>query len=168
MGKGGDQEKFDELNQAYALLSDPDRRETYDEELSRAIDRAQLVIGGPSNPRSTEKIDRKKTAPRQGSERQKDTHRHAAEWKGEKSGAVYLQTMHLAIGDAQGPKLQQDPAQLQKEQDDALFEKFKSLPAGSKQKQQWVASLSGKQKQALKSLAKAEEAAQMAKAQKWL
>lgn len=168
--KGGDQDTFDELNQAYVLLADPDRRDVYDSELSRANDRARLVEGGPTNPRKEEKIDRKKTAPRVGSERQKDTHRHAAEWKGEKSGATYLHTQHLAIGDAQGPaqQLHQDPAQLVKEQEDALFEKYKSLPPGSKQKQQWVNSLSGKQKQALKTLAKGHEEEQMAKAQKWL
>lgn len=166
--KGGDQDKFDEINNAYSLLADPDRREAYDDELRLARDRASLVEGGPTNPGKVEKVDRKKTAPRNGSERSKDWHKSSTEWKGEKSGATYLQTMHLAIGDAQGPLLQQDPALLLKDQNEALFEKYKLLPAGSKQKQQWVASLSGKQRQALKDLAKGHEAEQMAKAQKWL
>jgi hypothetical protein len=62
---------------------------------------------------------------------------------------------------------QKPPEELLKDQTEALFKKFKELPAGSKGRQAWVNSLGAKQKQALKAYAKVEEAKAMEKAKKW-
>mmetsp|Transcript_35071 Transcript_35071/g.56328 ORF Transcript_35071/g.56328 Transcript_35071/m.56328 type:complete len:247 (+) Transcript_35071:95-835(+) len=169
--KGGDQDRFDEVHRAFTLLEDPVRRETYDDELREAKARVKLVIGGPTNDRSekVEEVGRKKTAPTAGSTRSKDWHQCSKEWAGEKSGAFTLENIRLALTDAQGPMSStQDPVALMKDQTEALFEKYKSLPPGSDNKKRWVNSLTGKQKAALKNLAKEYEAEQMKKAQKWL
>lgn len=166
--KGGDQDRFDAILHAFHLLQDPERRLAYDEELAQAASQARLVEGKPITRSTGEGVARKKTAPTAGSKRQKDWHKQSEEWAGEKNGSTVLQNIRLALTDAAGPMSQKPPEELLKDQTEALFAKYKELPAGSKAKQAWVNSLDAKQKAALKMYAKAEEAKAMEKAKKWL
>lgn len=166
--KGGDQDKFDAIFNAYNLLQDPERRLEYDEQLVEAASKAVLVEGAPEKRSTGEGVAHKKTAPCPGSKRQKDWHKQSEEWAGEKSGATVLKQISLALTDASGPMSQKPPEEMLKDQTEALFKKYSELPAGSKGKQQWVNSLTPKQRQALKTYAKAEEAKAMEKAKKWL
>lgn len=165
--KGGDQDRFDAILHAFNLLQDPERRLAYDEELVRAASHARLVEGAPTTRSTGEGVARKKTAPTAGSKRQKDWHKQSEEWAGEKNGSTVLQNIRLALTDAAGPMSQKPPEETLKDQTEALFKKYKELPAGSKGRQAWVNSLPAKQKQALKAYAKAEEAKAMDKAKKW-
>jgi curved DNA-binding protein CbpA len=167
--KGGDQERFDAIYAAFNLLQDPDRRLEYDEDLAAAASSARLVVGAPETRSTGEGVAHKKTAPTVGSKRQKDWHKQTEEWAGEKSGSTVLKNITLAITDAAGPMSQKPPEELLKDQTEALFKKYQELGSiGKEGKQKWVNSLTPKQKQALKSYAKAEEAKQKDKAQKWL
>lgn len=166
--KGGDQDRFDAIFNAFNLLQDPERRLEYDEQLAQVASQAVLVEGAPARRSTGEGVAHKKTAPTPGSKRQKDWHKQSAEWAGDKKGATVLQQISLAITDAAGPMSQKPPEELLQDQTEALFKKYSELPAGSKGKQQWVNSLTAKQKQALKVYAKAEEAKAMEKAKKWL
>jgi len=165
--KGGDQDRFDAILHAFNLLQDPERRLEYDEELARAASHARLVEGAPATRSTGEGVAHKKTAPTAGSKRQKDWHQQSEEWAGEKSGSTVLQNIRLALTDVAGPMSQKSPEELLKDQTDALFKKYKELPAGSKGRQAWVSSLNAKQKHSLKALAKAEEAKALEKAKKW-
>lgn len=171
--KGGDQDRFDELQHAFSVLSDEARRDAYDVELSKF--RSQVrVEGRPENRKvPVERATADKTAPHIGSKRSKDWIRCAAEHNAERSGAAMVEHIKLAITDAAdtaveggGYPVQKDPKELEKEQTEALFQKFKTLNDGMKK--QWVATLTGKQKQALKARSKAEEAKEMQKAKQWL
>jgi len=176
--KGGDQDRFDAIFYAFNLLKDPERRLEYDEELARIASEAVLVEGKPEVRSTGEGVAREKTAPAAGSKRQKDWHNRSQEWEGEKQGSFVLQNIKLALTDAaretpaiikqDGTMAQKSPDEIQKEQTEALFKKFKELPKGSKGQQAWMNSLDAKQKAALKNLAKKEEAAAKEKAQKWL
>lgn len=166
--KGGDQATFDAIFSAFNLLQDPERRLEYDEQLVQVASQAVLVEGAPAQRATGEGTAHKRTAPTAGSKRQKDWHKQSAEWAGEKSGATVLKQISLAITDAAGPMSQKPAEELLQDQTEALFKKYQQLPAGSKGKKQWVDSLTSKQRQALKVYAKAEEAKQMDKAQKWL
>lgn len=172
--KGGDQNTFDAILEAFKLLQDPGKRLAYDERLAADASSAVLVEGKPLHRSTGEGVAHEKTAPRAGSTRQKDWHKQADEWAGERSGAALLKEIRLALTDAAVPKDSAEPmskkseAEVQKEQTEALFKKFSSLPNGSKAKKQWVDSLTGKQKQALKLHAKAHEEVAMDKAKKWL
>mmetsp|Transcript_50526 Transcript_50526/g.163594 ORF Transcript_50526/g.163594 Transcript_50526/m.163594 type:complete len:262 (-) Transcript_50526:205-990(-) len=179
--KGGDQERFDELQHAYSVLSDAARRDDYDEALARVRD-AVLVEGKPE-PKAPKSADEKapKTAPRVGSKRSKDWLRCGAEHDAEHSGAALVMSIRLAILDADGGAsvaggsaskpgpvvmAQKDQKEIEREQTEALFLKYKGLNDGMKK--QWSSTLTGKQKQALKARAKQDEAEQMEKAKKWL
>jgi len=186
--KGGDQERFDELQRAYGVLADEDRRDAYDRALQRAEDRATLVEGRPEPKALTaeKKAPVEKTAPRVGSKRAKDWLRCAAEHSGDRSGAALVSSIRLAILDAESADAaaaaaaaaapqggaapvavaQKGQREIEREQTEALFEKYRGLNDGMKK--QWVSTLTGKQKQALKARAKEEEAKQMEKAKKWL
>lgn len=179
--KGGDQERFDEITRAYGILENADRRDAYDAELSRWRARAGLVEGGPARPREADEEaeqkqdNRKKTAPRIGSTRNKDLNRCERQWKSEMSGGAMLTQIKLAIEDADKPpdELVADKASRrelpQKPPDElveALWEKFITLNPGVKK--QWLSTLTGKQKQALKERAKVQEAKDLEKKQAWL
>jgi len=165
--KGGDQDKFDAIFAAFKLLEDPERRLDYDEQLAARASERRLVEGAPETRSTGEGVAHKKTAPTAGSKRQKDWHKQSEEWAGEKSGSTVLKQITLAITDASGPMSQKPPEELLKDQTEALFKKYQELPSGKKGKQQWVASLTPQQQQALKKHAKAEEAKAMEKAKKW-
>merc|ERR1719409_1656431 len=60
--KGGDADRFHELQMAFNVLEDQERRDAYDEELRRARDRAGLVEGAPTDKPSSAPA-REKTAP---------------------------------------------------------------------------------------------------------
>jgi len=165
--KGGDQDTFDAIFAAFKLLEDPEKRLEYDEQLAARASEARLVEGAPATRSTGEGVAHKKTAPTAGSKRQKDWHKQSDEWAGEKHGSTVLKQITLAIKDASGPMSQKLPEELLKDQTEALFKKYQELPAGKKGKQQWVASLTPKQQQALKAYAKAEEAKAMEKAKKW-
>jgi curved DNA-binding protein CbpA len=165
--KGGDQDRFDAIFHAFNLLQDPERRLAYDEELAQAASQARLVEGAPETRSTGEGVAHKKTAPTAGSKRQKDWHKQSEEWAGEKNGSTVLQNIRLALTDAAGPMSQKPPEELLKDQTEALFKKYKELPAGSKGRQAWVNSLPAKQKHALKAYAKVEEEKALEKAKKW-
>lgn len=167
--KGGDQDKFDELKHAFSILSDPDEREAYDRKIVEAEAHARLVQGGPAPARQGAEIDaaaRLKTAPQIGSKRQKDWHKHAAEWVDKTRGSAALDNIVFAIKDAAGPLSQKDEKEMLKDQTEALYKQFIAVPVGSRQK--WLESLRGPHKQALKTYAKAQQANEMEKAKKWL
>lgn len=170
--KGGDQARFDELQHAYSILADDASRDAYDAELAKARDRVRVEGRPTAKPKpAAEKAPVVKTAPHVGSKRSKDWLRCSAEHDADKSGASLVSTIRLAIVDAegapqQGPVAQKDQREIEREQTEALFQKYKGLNDGMKK--QWVGTLSGKQKQALKARAKEEEGKQMDKAKKWL
>lgn len=168
--KGGDQDRFDAISDAFRLLQDPERRLEYDMQLDAAASDAVLVEGRPEHRSTGEGVAHKKTAPRVGSTRQKDWHKQKSEWAGERSGAAIVKEVRHALTDAARAEdaSEKSAAEVQKEQTEALFKKFSSLPNGSKAKKQWVDSLTAGQKQALKRRAKEEEAQAMAKAKAWL
>lgn len=165
--KGGDQDRFDAILRAFHLLQDPEKRLEYDEDLARAASAAILVEGAPLTRSTGEGVAHKKTAPTAGSKRQKDWHNQSEDWAGEKHGSKVLENIRLALTDAQGPMSQKAPEEMLKDQTEALFEKYRELPNGSKGKQAWVNSLNPKQKQALKAYAKTLEKEALDKAKKW-
>lgn len=165
--KGGDQDTFDAIFHAFNFLQDPEKRLEYDEDLAALASSNRLVEGKPETRSTGEGVEHKKTAPNAGSKRQKDWHKQSSEWTGEKHGSHVLENIRLALTDAAGPMSQKPPEELLKDQTEALFKKYSELPTGSKGKQQWVNSLTAKQKQALKSYAKAEELKAKDKAMKW-
>jgi len=152
--KGGDADRFHELQSAYNVLEDQSRRDAYDEELRKARDRAELVEGIPSQ-KVTNASARLKTAPTPGSKRSKKIEgMGGSEWKIHGSGMGVL----MAIED--GATLDAK-AQL-------LFNKYKDLPRNKEKKRDWCKGVTGEEKQALKQAAKAHEKAQIAKWDKWL
>merc|ERR1719198_1761758 len=46
--KGGDADRFHELQMAYNVLEDQEKRDAYDDELRRTREREELVEGAPS------------------------------------------------------------------------------------------------------------------------
>lgn len=179
--KGGDQARFDELQHAYSVLSSEANRDAYDEALAKV--RNAVVVEGRPEPKPAKSADEKapKTAPRVGSKRSKDWLRCGAEHNGDHSGAALVTSIRLAILDADcsassaggsaakpGPVVmaKNDQKEIEREQTEALFQKYKGLNDGMKK--QWVSTLTGKQKQALKARAKQAEAEEMDKAKKWL
>jgi len=167
--KGGDQDKFDELKRAFSILDSPEEREAYDLKIQAAEAHAQLVHGGPAPAQQGAAIDaaaRKKTAPEIGSKRQKDWHKHSAEWVDQTRGSAALDNIVLAIKDADGPLSQKGEKEMLQDQTEALYKKFIEVPPGARQK--WLESLRSPHKQALKAYAKAQQAKEMEKAKKWL
>jgi len=178
--KGGDQERFDEVTRAYGILENADRRDAYDVELSKERARAGLVEGGPARRREgvdepEQKLDlTKKTAPRIGSVRNKECRRCENQWIGEKSGGAMVAQIKLAIADVDRPEEQvtdqacrREPSKkLADELVEALWEKFITLNPGVKK--QWLSSLTGQEKQALKLRSKVQEAKDLEKSKAWL
>jgi len=153
--KGGDADRFHELQSAYNILEIQSRRDAYDEELRKARDRADLVEGAPSEKAANTSAPRVKTAPTPGSKRAKKVEgQGGSEWKIHGSGGGILK----AIED--GATLDAK-AQL-------LFNKYKDLPRNKDKKREWLNGVRGEEKQALKQAAKAHEKAQKAKWDKWL
>ncbi|CAK0862359.1 unnamed protein product [Prorocentrum cordatum] len=183
--KGGSQERFDEITRAWGILENADRRDAYDAELSKGRARAQLVEGGPARPREAGGAEQrqdltKKTAPRIGSVRNKDNRRCESQWIGETSGGAMVAQIRLAIQDDQASHAVADPGELVTDQAssrerpekppdelvEALWEKFVTLNPGVKK--QWLGTLSGRQRQALKDRAKVQEAKDLEKKKAWL
>lgn len=168
--KGGDAARFHQIARAFKILSDPEKRKAYDEELARARERSQLVEGGPSKgaaamsaKQAQAPMARMKTAPTPGSKRQGamrcgqpgNYNACAEEWKNMGSGFKILQ----AITDDVTPE----------QKTEELMDKYAALPRGKDKKREWVNSLRGKDKQDLKLAAKKREEAERAKlASRWL
>lgn len=173
--KGGDQDQFDAIQHAFAVLSNDAKRDAYDAARAR-VDEAIPIQGGPTNSKSTkpEKVI-VKTAPRVGSTRAKDWLRCAKEHDNERSGGAMVNEIRLALVDMERPAEGQGALteemqkkkekELQQEQTEMLFKKFKELNPGMKK--QWVATLNAKQRSLLKERAKEEEGKELAKAKKW-
>eukprot|EP00933_Yihiella_yeosuensis_P053927 TRINITY_DN5224_c0_g1_i6.p1 TRINITY_DN5224_c0_g1~~TRINITY_DN5224_c0_g1_i6.p1 ORF type:complete len:249 (-),score=61.84 TRINITY_DN5224_c0_g1_i6:342-1010(-) len=173
--KGGDVNSFDDLNKAYGILCDDKQRSSYDDELARQREKAQLVEGGRQNVSGTSAgyVSRKqaqapmppvreKTAPTPGSKRQcafkvaqpgKPQH-CADEWKGMGSGAGILKM----ITDDVTPK----------EKTERLLEQYSKLPRGKEKKREWVSGLRGKEKFDLKAAAKKREEKERQKWAGWI
>jgi len=153
--KGGDDARFHELAQAYAVLEDEKRRSAYDDELQKAREHDTLVEGGRSSSGAVGPDVRVKTAPTPGSTRSKKKEAASfGEWKPFGTARTVLK----ALTDDVAPEAATE----------ALFQKFKALPRGKEQRREWLGSLRGEQKQALKARAKEHEKAEREKWQKWL
>mmetsp|Transcript_107094 Transcript_107094/g.301391 ORF Transcript_107094/g.301391 Transcript_107094/m.301391 type:complete len:209 (-) Transcript_107094:148-774(-) len=154
--KGGDDARFHEVAQAFAVLEDPKRRDVYDDELRRVRERAQLVEGAPDSEDTVTKAaaPRVKTAPTPGSKRSMQKQAMGGGWKALGTGATVLK----ALEDDVTPEAATE----------ALFQKYAALPRNKEKRQEWTRSLRGEDKAALKACAKAHEKAQMEKWQKWL
>lgn len=164
--KGGDADRFHEIAKAFKVLSNPDSRNAYNDELAKARERARLVEGAPggmSTKQAQAPMPRQKTAPMPGSKRQGklrcgqpgNYNACAEEWKNMGSAARIL----LAITDDVTPE----------QKTEQLMDKYASLPKGKDKKREWVSGLRGKEKQDLKQVAKKREEAERTKwASNWL
>ncbi|CAE8600290.1 unnamed protein product [Polarella glacialis] len=178
--KGGDKDRFDDLNKAYNIISDEKKRAAYDAELEKARERAELVLGGPANNRTfapnnvskhqlqgpmkrTDIVEkpREKTAPTAGSIRSRTMgcmqpgHLTfcAQEWKGMGTG---LGMLKMLCDDATPEQRVQ-----------TLAEKYQALPRGAEMKKKWLRGLRGKERQDLKLVCKEREQKDMVKAMQW-
>jgi curved DNA-binding protein CbpA len=154
--KGGDPDTFHELQMAFNALDNQKLRDAYDEELRAARERASLVEGAADHPKEAKSAPaRVKTAPTPGSKRgKKVAGMGGGEWKGLSTGHGILK----AIEDGA-------PIAVQAEQ---LFQKYKDLPHHKEKKREWLNGISGEKKIELKKCAKAHEAEQKKKLDKWL
>lgn len=166
--KGGDAKRFDDITKAFKVLANPVARKAYDEELSKARERAELVEGAPkgssgmSAKQAQAPMARLKTEPTPGSKRQSamrcgqpgNYKPCAEEWKGMGSAFHFLK----AIAD--------DTTEEQKTE--RLMDKYAALPRGKEKKREWVSGLRGHEKQELKLAAKKREEAEKAKWSTWL
>jgi len=154
--KGGDADKFHELQMAYDVLEAQDKRDAYDEELRRARDRSQLVEGAEQHTKKANTTARVKTAPTEGSKRSKkvDGQGGCKEWKDHGCGTGVLKAL------TDGATVEQKA--------DLLFSRYKELPRNMDKKRQWLKGIHGEEKVHLKAAAKEHEAAQTAKLNKWL
>lgn len=156
--KGGDAARFHEIAKAFKVLSYPEARRAYDEQLAKAKERAQLVEGGPSGgaaamsaKQAQAPMARLKTAPMAGSTRQAkmkcgqpgNYNACAEEWKNMGSGFRTL----MAITDDVTPE----------QKTELLMNDYALLPRGKDKKRDWVQGLRGKDKQDLKLSAKKRE-----------
>eukprot|EP00927_Polykrikos_kofoidii_P031168 TRINITY_DN26832_c0_g1_i1.p2 TRINITY_DN26832_c0_g1~~TRINITY_DN26832_c0_g1_i1.p2 ORF type:complete len:193 (+),score=40.56 TRINITY_DN26832_c0_g1_i1:78-656(+) len=153
--KGGDQSKFDELAKAYKLLDDPKQRETYDEQLGRQRERAELVEGGRAATAEKRVDTRVKTEPTPGSKT--SMKKQAMSTNGYRSVGSAVTVLKALTDDTPEEAVA-----------DALFAKYTTLPRCKEKRQEWGRKLKGPEKQALKACAKAHEKEQMEKWQKWL
>lgn len=154
--KGGDADRFHELQMAFNVLENQERRDAYDEELRQARERAELVEGARSR-KPTNTPAREKTAPTPGSKRSKKMEGQVGgnpEWKIHGSGRGILK----AIEDDASAEAK---AQL-------LFNKYQALPRNKEKKRDWLDGVRGEEKKALKACAKDHEKKQMEKWSKWL
>lgn len=168
--KGGDAARFHEIARAFKVLSDPEARKAYDEKLAKAMERAQLVEGGPSGgaaavsaKQAQAPMARQKTAPMPGSKRQAkmkcgqpgNYNACSEEWKNMGSAFRVL----MAITDDVTPE----------QKTEKLMDDYAALPRGKDKKREWVSGLRGKDKQDLKlSAKKREEAARAKLMNSWL
>jgi len=153
--KGGDADKFHELQMAFNVLEIQDRRDAYDAELQRQRDRAEFVEGAPVHKEPTNAPARVKTAPTPGSKRSKKIEgMGGSEWKMHGSGIGIM-------------KMIEDGATVEAKAQ-VLFEKYKELPRNLEKKREWLKGVRGDEKIALKAHAKAVEKEKMEKLQKWL
>mmetsp|Transcript_5806 Transcript_5806/g.15666 ORF Transcript_5806/g.15666 Transcript_5806/m.15666 type:complete len:271 (-) Transcript_5806:104-916(-) len=168
--KGGDADRFAELNRIYRTLEDPQRREEYDLLLERARERRKLVQGlhegdhedeydgaltrpanqpdGPLKPRPGYVFTRAGWAP----DRKPQACSH--EWKGKGSAMTVLK----AIADDATPEMKTE----------RLFNVFATLPRGKEKKREWIKGVLGQDRTDLKQYAKKVEQAEMKKAMQWL
>lgn len=162
--KGGDKDRFDELNKAYNILSDQQKRERYDEKLAKDREREELVEGGPSSY-SKQQLQaplRVKTAPTPGSKRQAQMRtaqpgkpQHCApEWKGLGSGKGLLKMLTDDV--------------TAEEKTQKLLDQYTALPRCKEKRQEWASGLRGKEKSDLKAAAKKKEQQERAKWSAWL
>jgi len=152
--KGGDADRFHELEMAWNVLQNQDRRDGYDAELQKDRERADFVEGAPLR-KVKEAPARVKTAPTDGSKRSKKiAGQGGSEWKLHGSGIGVM-------------KMIEDGCDVQAKAE-VLFTKFQVLPRHKEKKRDWLKGVQGEEKLALKAAAKAHEQAQMAKCQKWL
>lgn len=152
--KGGDADRFHELQMAYNVLEDQEKRDAYDEQLRKERDYADLVEGAPASRPKAEKA-REKTAPTPGSKRSKKIEAMGgSEWKKHGTGVGVLK----ALEDGASPEAK---AQL-------LFNKYADLPRNKEKAREWLKGVRGEDKKALKVCAKEHEKKQMAKWDKWL
>jgi len=152
--KGGDEDKFDEIKKAHAVLEDSKKREAYDEQLAKQRERDELVEGGPSRAADTSGAIREKTAPTPGSKCSSKKQAIQIGYKVLGSANVALK----AIKDDATPEAQSE----------MLFQKYKALPHHKEMRKKWSRNLIGEDKVNLKNHAKKHEQAQMQKWQKWL
>jgi len=154
--KGGDADRFHDLQMAYNVLEMQDKRDAYDDELQRERDRKEFVEGAPIRRDTTNAaVARVKTAPTPGSKRNKKMEGLGGnEWKAHGTGIGQLRM----IEDGASPEAKAE----------VLFSKYQELPRVKERKREWLRSVGGAEKIALKAAAKAHEKAQMDKWNKWL
>mmetsp|Transcript_118130 Transcript_118130/g.329388 ORF Transcript_118130/g.329388 Transcript_118130/m.329388 type:complete len:217 (-) Transcript_118130:71-721(-) len=167
--KGGDAARFDEINKAYRVLADEKARSTYDEQLIKEREHAQLVEGrggaavaGAASGKQAQAPMRAKTEPTPGSKRQGklrnvqpgNAQHCALEWRGLGSGAGYLKMLTDDISPEQ--------------KTERLLDRYVALPRNKEKRREWVSGLRGKEKQDLKVAAKRREEAEKEKWAKWL
>jgi len=152
--KGGDADRFHELEMAWNVLQSQERRDAYDAELRRDRERADFVEGAPLR-KVKEAPARIKTAPTDGSKRSKKiAGMGGSEWKLHGSGMGVL-------------KMIEDGKDIEAKAE-VLFTRFSELPRHKEKKRDWLKGVRGDEKLALKAAAKAVEKAKMEKCQKWL
>lgn len=152
--KGGDADRFHELEMAWNVLQNKERRDAYDAELEKERERAALVEGAPLR-KVREAPARVKTAPTDGSKRSKKiAGQGGSEWKLHGSGIGIM-------------KMIEDGADVEAKAE-VLFTKYAVLPRHKEKKRDWLKGVMGDEKKQLKMAAKAAEKAQMEKCQKWL
>eukprot|EP00438_Fugacium_kawagutii_P011677 Skav209452 [mRNA] locus=scaffold2695:73810:89392:+ [translate_table: standard] len=162
--KGGDKDRFDELNKAYNVLSDQQKRERYDEKLLKEREREELVEGGRGgySKQQLQAPMRVKTAPTPGSKRQAQMRTAqpgkpghcASEWKGLGSGKGLLKMLTDDV--------------TAEEKTQKLLEQYTALPRCREKRQEWASGLRGKEKFDLKAAAKKKEQQERAKWSAWL
>eukprot|EP00435_Cladocopium_sp_Y103_P070217 s1005_g34.t2 len=163
--KGGDKDRFDELNKAYNVLSDQQKRQRYDEKLVKEREREELVEGGRAGGYSKQQLQaplRVKTAPTPGSKRQAQMRTAqpgkpgycAAEWKGLGSGKGLLKMLTDDV--------------TAEEKTQKLLDQYTALPRCKEKRQEWASGLRGKEKFDLKAAAKKKEQQERAKWSAWL
>lgn len=154
--KGGDSNTFHDLQMAYNVLEDKDKREAYDASLRAERERQAFVEGAPKWERQKINVpSRVKTAPTPGSKRSKKVEgQGGGEWKKLGSGLGQLKMIEDGVTATQKAEV--------------LFSKFKDLPRNAERKREWLGGVRCEEKIALKAVAKAHEEAQAAKLNKWL
>eukprot|EP00929_Paragymnodinium_shiwhaense_P097506 TRINITY_DN5916_c0_g1_i1.p1 TRINITY_DN5916_c0_g1~~TRINITY_DN5916_c0_g1_i1.p1 ORF type:complete len:229 (-),score=69.68 TRINITY_DN5916_c0_g1_i1:346-963(-) len=158
--KGGDDDRFDQIAQAYKRLDDPKKRELYDEELAKARDRASLVENIPEHHAETSSgptgaaASRVKTQATPGSKASMKKQAMVAGYNCIGSPVTVLKALTDGATEEQ--------------QAEALLKRYAELPRNKEWKRKWSAKLPGKEKANLKKCAKEHEKAEMEKWQKWL
>jgi curved DNA-binding protein CbpA len=144
--KGGDADKFDAIQKAFAKLGDDKAREAYDDELEKL--RAKVTVEGRPEPSERVAAPREKTAPTPGSKRS--------------AGKAWRHPSFVL-------KALEDGA-TQEERANRLFKQYESFDqrAGKEKLRKWTKKLLVKDQQAIKAVAKKKEEEQKKKVAKWL